>query len=155
MKKIIILNIVLIAFFGTYAQESAIKYSFLTESGISFSPKNATLQQTFVNGITINKQHTIGLGLGIGEVIDDESSSIVSMPIFANYRCNFLSPDRSPFINVAAGVSLHKDSPQLYSTLTAGLQFYLFSVSAGLMLQTVGENHTFRPNCVIQIGIRF
>jgi hypothetical protein len=142
-------------FFGLYAQESSIKYSFLTESAIAFSPTNYTIQQTFVNGLTINKQHTIGLGLGIGEVLDDESSSVISMPIFANYRCNFLSPNRSPFINVAAGVSLRKESPQLYSTLTAGLQFYLFSISAGLMLQTVGESHILRPGCMVQVGIRF
>jgi hypothetical protein len=155
MKKIIIVNIILIAFFGAYAQKSNIKYSFLTETGIAFSPKNYTIHQTFVNGITIDKKHTIGLALGIGKVLDDKESGITSMPVFVNYRCNFLSPKRSPFVNVAVGTSLRKSSPQLYSALTAGLQFYLFSVSSGVMLQTVGEVQTLRPNCIIQIGICF
>jgi hypothetical protein len=141
---------------GLNAQENNIKYMFQSETGIAFSPRSYTIHQTFINGITIAKQHSIGFGLGIGEILADENSGIaLSMPIFLNYRCNFLNPKRSPFINVAAGTSLRKSSPQFYSSITAGLQIYNFSISSGVLFQTINNiQNNFLPAIVVQIGIR-
>jgi hypothetical protein len=134
-------------------KQSKVKYSGIIETGVIFSTRHANIQQTFVNGVKINNMHTVGFGVGFGGLFYKDAE--LSMPIYANYRVNFLSEKRSPFINVAAGVALTEESLNLYSGLTAGIRFYKFSLSSGVNVQTVGKDAKPLVGFIIQVGIHF
>jgi len=162
MKKnnYIIILLFLLSVTVLHAQEeiksvSKIKYSAISETGMVFSPQEYCCFQTFVNGLNINNMHSVGFGIGFGERICDFDNALLFMPLFANYRVNFLSEKRSPFINAAAGVSLTSNGANLYSGLTAGVQFYKFSISSGINMQTAGIENTLLVGIILQIGIHF
>jgi hypothetical protein len=134
-------------------KQPKIKYSGIIESGLIFSTEHLSSQQTFVNGIKINDMHTVGFGVGFGVLVNYEAD--LTMPMYANYRVNFLPEKRSPFINVAAGVALTEEALNLYSGLTAGIRFYIFSLSSGINVQTVGKEAKPLVGFIIQIGIQF
>jgi hypothetical protein len=159
MRKTINFIIVLSFLFITaQAQEMqekkpSIKYTGIVETGVIFSPKYGGLQQTFVNGLKINQMHCVGFGIGFGTLFYDGGE--LYMPMYANYRINFLPENRSPFINAAAGVTLTEETINLYTGLTAGIRFYKFSISSGVNIQTIEKQAIPLVGFIIQMGIHF
>jgi len=147
-----ILLFALLSSVALFAQEeeksTAIKYANITEFGFfATSPKSVYAEGTTVHGISINKQHIIGLGTGIGGGGYFSNSINVStayMPIFFNYRCYFL-PDRklSPHINVAAGGLFTTHGEGFYSSVTAGFKSGKFSFSSGFSLLGINEPRNY------------
>ena len=119
-------------------QTSKIRYSMITEGGmLTASPWSIALEATSVNGISINKHHLVGLGIGIGFSMNKNYSDggVPYTPVFLNYRYRF-NPDKkfSPHINVAAGSLIMEDGVGAYSAFTAGFTAGKFSFSSGLSL---------------------
>ena len=159
-KKINLIIAFIFLFIAAQAQETQekqpkVKYSGIVETGGIFSPRHGSIQQTFVNGVKINNMHSIGFGIGFGGMFWHGASVYITMPMYANYRVNFLPEKRSPFINVAVGTAITEEALNLYSGLTAGIQFYKFSLSSGVNIQTYGEEAKPIVGFIIQVGIHF
>ena len=112
MKKNILrtVAVVLVALFcgistlsAQQQQEKKVAYSFINEYGF-FLGRHVGWTGVFVNGVAINQNDLIGIGIGYGL----NTGSHQEMPLYLNYRHYF---DRGrtlkPCINVAAGVGLH------------------------------------------------
>jgi len=145
MKKIRLFLLAILAVsvhFVALSQESTttVKYSNITEGGFFGSPKHFSCELTTVNGIIINNQHQIGIGVGFGGPIDDG----LSCPIFANYRYRFQTSTKylKPHINVAVGALLLEENVGLYSTLGAGFKVGAFSLTSGLFFQMYESTET-------------
>ena len=145
MKKIRLFLLAILAVsvhFVALSQESttSIKYSNITEGGIYASPKHFSGELTTVNGIMINNQHIVGIGVGFGGPIDDG----ISCPIFANYRYRFQTSAKhlKPHINVAVGALLLREDVGLYSTLGAGFKIGVFSLTSGFFFQMYESTET-------------
>ena len=151
-----VLTSFLLVFVPLSAQEKttadSITYSIIGESGmVSASIRGISFETTVVNGISINKQHLIGLGMGFGDNFytivysspysrAESSSSAVYMPIFVNYRF-YIKPQKtfSPHINVAAGGIWIENGGGIYSSLTMGFRAGFFSFSSGLSLMAIHQ----------------
>ena len=123
------------------AQENEkIKYSNITEFGmITASPMGIGGEGTTVQGIAIDKQHLLGLGVGIG--LNSHFHYLAAyMPIFVNYRYYF-NPNKtfSPHVNASLGGLIVEDGGGIYSSLTAGFKAGYFSFSSGLSFMAVNE----------------
>jgi hypothetical protein len=118
----------------------AIGYSNITEFGIiTLSPQGFAVEGTSINGISINKQHNIGIGVGYGGSFHTSyHSSTAYTPVFLNYRFYF-KPDNkfTPHINLAAGCLLAKDGGGVYSAFTAGFRAGKFSFSSGISFMAI------------------
>ena len=145
--RTLILLTVMLSSVSLFAQEeeksSNIKYANITEFGFfATSPKSVYAEGTTVHGISIHKQHIIGLGTGIGGggYFSSKNISTAYMPIFVNYRCYFL-PDRklSPHVNVALGGLFTTNGEGFYSSLTAGFKSGKFSFSSGFSFLGIYE----------------
>jgi len=131
------------------------KYSNITECGfITTSPQGFGLEITTVQGVSINKSHHWGLGLGFGgnfykatrysdsyygypnkePYLEDEAY----MPIFVNYRYYF-KPNKtfSPHINASLGGIVTGENGGLYSSVTMGFRYGKFSFSSGISFNPV------------------
>jgi len=123
------------------SQES-IKYSNITEFGFfTASPRSFSFEATTVQGFSFDKQHCIGLGIGIGTntcVSYQYGDATTYMPVFVNYRFYF-KPDRkrSPHFNVALGGVVIDEGGGFYSALTSGFRAGKFSFSSGLSFMAV------------------
>jgi len=117
-----------------------IKYSNITEFGFfTASPRSFAFEGTMVHGVSIDKQHHLGLGIGIGwNNCHSYRYSTAHMPMFVNYRYYF-SPNKkfSPHFNVALGGVAVGDGGGIYSALTAGFRAGKFSFSSGLSFMAV------------------
>jgi len=134
---------VLLVSVSLFAQESEkiekIRYSNITEFGfITTSPQSFGLDITTVHGFSINKQHHIGLGFGIGggflESYDGINDGYYYSPIFFNYRLYF-KPEKkfSPHVNVSLGGMIATENiAGVYSSIAAGFKAGAFSFSSGL-----------------------
>jgi hypothetical protein len=154
-EKILILGLFLstsICLFGQENEEKEnINYSNITEAGfITASPKGISLEVTTVHGISLNKQHHFGLGVGMGInfynfIFSDGGEFFITpyMPIFANYRCYF-RPQKpfSPHINVAMGGFATIENAGIYSSLTMGFKAGRFSFSSGLSFMAIEREVT-------------
>jgi hypothetical protein len=125
-------------------EKETITYSNITEFGfMATSPRGLTFEATTVNGFALNKQHHVGLGLGMGFIYHTSPSSssyyynddflIMHTPVFVNYRYYF-KPEKSfsPHINAALGGIMVRDGFGIYSALTMGFKAGKFSFSSGL-----------------------
>jgi hypothetical protein len=147
-KTLILLATLLLSSVALFAQEgektSCIKYANITEFGFfATSPKSIYAEGTTVHGISLNKKHVIGLGIGIGGggyFTNNNDFATAYMPMFINYRCYFL-PDRkfSPHINVAAGGLFTTEGEGIYSALTAGFKSGKFTFSSGFSFLGIYE----------------
>jgi len=136
-----------------YAQENGnenMTYSNITEFGFrAVSPRGIAFDATTVNGFAINKQHLLGIGIGIGgsfqynDFIDIDNGygnysysysvpGAAYMPIYFNYRCYF-NPQKkfSPHVNVSLGGLMTQDGYGGYSSITAGFRAGRFSFASG------------------------
>jgi len=114
-----------------------VRYSNITEIGLILAGEGGLFGLTTVNGISINRKHLIGVGLGLGLGDITHVDEFRFFPdgyafIYANYRIYF-KPDKnfSPFINLAAGVALEMKTG-VYSSITGGFRYKYFSLTGGL-----------------------
>ena len=99
-------------------------YSNVTEMGIiTASPRGVGMEVTTANGVSIYKQHHLGLGLGIGACFHRYGGIFTYMPVFANYRYYF-KPEKtfSPHINASLGGMVLDKGYGIYSSLTMGFR---------------------------------
>ncbi len=142
--KVFVLIPFLFAVLSLSAQENETKetitYSNITEFGfVTASPQGVGMEGTTVNGFAINKQHCIGIGIGIGGSFHNSYYSATAYtPLFFNYRLYF-KPDKkfSPHINVSVGGLLAKDGEGIYSSITAGFRAGKFSFSSGISYMAI------------------
>ena len=158
MKKSILILAMTAASVSLFAQENEatekIKYSNITEFGIiATNPKGACLEATTIQGISINKQHLLGLGFGFGSIFystintnpyDDytyyNTTSTLCMPMFVNYRYYF-KPDKpfSPHVNTAVGGLWMEDGEGVYSSITMGFRTGKFSFASGFSFMAINQ----------------
>ena len=157
IKALTLATAFLSAGFALSAQENdtkeTIKYSNVTEFGVTAaSPRGVSLEATTAHGVSVNKKHHFGLGMGIGlcyrkgGFITDvfgpgysTTNAKVYMPIFFNYRYYF-KPDKtfSPHINVSVGgLAMDDDGYGICSSITAGFKVSAFSFSSGLSFMPI------------------
>jgi hypothetical protein len=114
------------------AKES-IRYSNITEFGfVVTSPQGVGIEATTVHGFSMNKQHHIGLGFGIGGCFHNSFFGGYT-PVFFNYRLYF-RPEKtfSPHVNVSLGGLIATYGYGAYSSITMGFRAGKFSFSSGL-----------------------
>ena len=168
MKVIILIITVLSVSLSLFAQDNkeennkeenkyndTIMYSNITEFGIAAaSPRSIAFEGTTVHGISLHKQHHLGIGIGIGFTFCSYTynyggySSIHSYssgytPVFVNYRFYFF-PDRkrSPHVNVSLGGLVVEDGGGFYYSITMGYKNGKFSFSSGVSLFQVCREET-------------
>ena len=114
--------------------EKTIKYSNITELGIiGFATVWDILGGTTVNGIAIDKEHFVGIGLGIGLGRMPHVYPTGYFPLFANYRFYFIPyGNSSPHIDISAGGILSNNNKGFYSSLAIGFRVINFSFSLGI-----------------------
>jgi hypothetical protein len=168
MKKIriLVISFLLISALSVSAQKETMTYSFINEYGFFFGGSSiastAGLSGVFINGVSINDQNFIGIGLGY----ETDDLSYQSIPIFLNFRHVFPSAKiLKPLVNFAFGTrfSYWSESPiigydpiyynpiygdevqkhafGIYSTVAAGFNVNAFSFTSGLFFRTVGKNY--------------
>jgi hypothetical protein len=136
--KIIIAIVFTGLFFQSYAQEEqsvSVKYSLFLEGGLCVGIKHAAIEQNIFNGIAINEQHIVGIGMGLGFGISGiiaKNTDVVYCPVYVNYRYYFKTGTFSPHVNFSAGTMILQDSEAWYSTLTAGFRKHKFTFSSGV-----------------------
>ncbi|MDR0604315.1 MAG: hypothetical protein LBG80_08455 [Bacteroidales bacterium] len=117
-----------------------IGYSNISEIGFATtSPRGCAFEATSVNGISINKEHHLGLGVGYGgSFYVTYYAGTAYTPVFFNYRFYF-KPEKkfSPHINMSAGGLFAKDGEGFYSSLTAGFKAGKFSFSSGISFMAI------------------
>ena len=130
-----------------------IAYSNITEFGFATASfKSFAFEGTTVHGLSLQKQHHLGLGFGIGFSFcsDYQSSATGYTPLFVNYRYYFFSGrKRSPHVNVSLGGVAVKDGGGIYSSLSMGYRSGKFSFSSGLSFMAIcredEEHHYYEP----------
>ena len=133
----------------SYAQEKEnMTYSNITEFGFrAVSPRGIAFDATTVNGIAINKQHLLGIGIGIGGSFIYNNTIYISsfedydyknvpgaayMLVYLNYRCYFNPQQKfSPHINISLGGLMTQDGYGGFSSITAGFRAGRFSFASG------------------------
>ena len=146
----------LLVFVSLSAQEKentgTVKHSIIGEIGmVAAGPRGVGIEATVINGVSFNKQHLVGLGIGFGNNFYSirhstpysttiTSSSAVYTPIYINYRYYF-KPEKtfSPHINVAAGGLWIENGEGLFSSLTMGFRVGFFSFSSGLSFMAIHQ----------------
>ena len=139
VRKVAVVILCMLVSVSLFAQESEkkekIRYSNITEFGLfATSPHSFGLDLTTVHGVSINKQHHIGLGFGIGGGFHESYDGYYYSPVFVNYRLYF-KPEKkfSPHINVSLGGMVATDNiVGVYSSIAAGFKAGAFSFSSGL-----------------------
>ena len=185
MKKNILrtVAVVLVALFcgistlsAQQQQEKKVAYSFINEYGF-FLGRHVGWTGVFVNGVAINQNDLIGIGIGYGL----NTGSHQEMPLYLNYRHYF---DRGrtlkPCINVAAGVGLHfweedvlvpfindygyestywdtenRMGAGLYATIAGGFRVKAFSFTGGFFFRTFPSNNHFSGGIEAKVGYTF
>jgi hypothetical protein len=148
--------------------EKKIKYNFINEYG-GFFGKNAGFTGVFINGISINNNDVIGIGVGYGL----NSATFQEVPLFLNYRHYFdLGRKLVPCINVAAGVAFHfwddwfytddyygnyvnMHGVGLYSTIAGGFRVKAFSFTGGFFFRTFPTDKSFNGGIEVKVGYTF
>jgi len=133
--------LVSVSLFSQENETSAFKYSNITEFGfITTNPQRVAFEGTTVQGFSMNKQHCVGLGIGMGGCSDIGFYT----PIFVNYRYYF-SPKKSfsPQVNASLGGVLVEDGEGIYSSLTVGFKAGKFSFSSGFSFMAVYQDYYY------------
>ena len=81
-------------------------------------------------GYQFNPYIYLGAGVGGAYFLDSE---VFAIPIFANFRVNFINNRISPFVDVKGGYS-PADAKGGYASIGAGCRFNKFSLSLGYEL---------------------
>lgn len=121
----------------SYAQDTKITYSNITEFGLqTASPRWVALEATTVNGFAIDKQHALGIGIGMGgmfKIYGNNSYAFPYMPFYLNYRMYF-RPGKtfSPHVNLAFGGIMTTENYGGYSAITVGFRAGKFSFASGV-----------------------
>jgi len=118
--------------------EKRFVYSNITEIGLSaLNFKGFSYEATSAHGILLDKKHNLGIGIGFGFNMP-QNSNVAYIPLFFNYRFYF-KPDKSfsPCINLAIGGLLAEYEGGFYSSFTGGFKAGVFSFSSGISLMAV------------------
>lgn len=87
------------------------------------------------HGCLINPYIYVGAGVGVHYFYNVFDSSAVSVPIFADFRGNFLQGELKPFVNFRIGYSV-ADTDGLYLSPSVGVSFKRFDISVGYSYQS-------------------
>jgi len=180
LKTLTLLCVVLCCGLGSLnaqeQQEKKIAYNFINEYGF-FVGKNVGWTGVFVNGIAINQNDAVGIGVGYGL----NTGTFQEVPLYLNYRHYF---DRGrklkPLINIAAGVALHfwEEDVQipytneygyqssywdienrwgigLYSTIAGGFRVKALSFTGGFFFRTFPNVKGFSGGIEAKVGYTF
>jgi hypothetical protein len=184
MKKcflIIIAAIIMVAPFLSFGQREEkteektkpvmkISYSFINEYG-TFAGGSIGFTGVFVNGISLNKTHLIGIGMGY----EADTRAGQSMPIYVNYRYYFKGKKQfNPLINVGLGTRLTFSKSTYYSdpwenmygystklsveqgfycTAAGGFRVKAFTFTSGGFVKSIGDD--FYAGVEIKAGFTF
>ena len=105
----------------------------ILEGGFSFGTGDVQENRPLVNisfGYQFNPYIYVGGGVGTAYFLDSE---VVAIPIFANFRSDFINYKISPFVDVKGGYSPY-DAKGAYATVALGCRFNKFSLSFGYEL---------------------
>jgi hypothetical protein len=123
-----VLAVFLVVLVSLSAQENETKetymYSNITELGIiTTSPMGIGIEITTANGVSVDKQHHFGLGIGIGACFHRFGGVFAYMPVFFNYRYYF-KPEKtfSPHMNASIGGIALVEGYGIYSSITMGFK---------------------------------
>jgi len=145
-----------------------ISYVFINEYG-TFMGGAIGFTGVFVNGISINKQDVVGIG--VGYEVDTRSEQ--SIPIYVNYRHYFPGKRAlKPLVNFAIGTRLsfwtdygYRDpfnyypisksmvTPGLYATMAAGFRVKAFSFTSGFFMKSCDAD--FFGGVEVKVGFTF
>ena len=120
--------------------EKRFVYSNITEIGLSaLNFEGFSYEATSVHGILLDKKHNLGIGIGFGFNMP-QNSNVAYIPLFFNYRFYF-KPDKtlSPHVNIAVGGLVAKEGYGVYSSITMGFRIRKFSFSSGLSFTPIYE----------------
>jgi len=114
-------------------KEKPIRYSNITELGvIGFAAIWDILGGTTANGISINKEHFVGMCVGVGLGRLPHVYSTAYFPLFANYRYYFIPNGKSsPHVDMAVGGILSNNNG-FYSSFAIGFRARNFTFSLGI-----------------------
>ena len=104
------------------------------------------LKWTTIHGVQLNNRSYLGLGVGL--IIADDYDFHMSIPVFADFRFDFLENRITPFVEARAGFDAALDGYSgFYGDLAFGCRFRRFSVSTGF--ETLrGENYDYGSHLV-------
>lgn len=105
----------------------------ILEAGFSTGTGNDREDRPVINaslGYQFNPYIYVGGGVGGAYFIDEE---VFAIPIFANFRADFINNRISPFVDVKGGYS-PADLKGGYASVSGGCRFNRFSVSMGYEL---------------------
>ena len=99
------------------------------------------LKWTTIHGVQLNNRSFLGLGVGL--IIADDYDFHLSIPVFADFRFDFLENRITPFAEARAGYDVALDGHSgFYGDFSFGCRFRRFSVSTGV--ETLrGENYEY------------
>jgi hypothetical protein len=158
-------------------QEKKIAYNFINEYGF-FVGKNVGWTGVFVNGIAINQNDAVGIGVGYGL----NTGAFQEIPLFLNYRHYFERGRKlKPLINIAAGVGFHfwteefsrpiygpnenflyyeydeenKQGVGMYATIAGGFRVKALSFTGGFFFRTFPNEKGFSGGIEAKVGYTF
>ena len=155
IRALIVTSSFLLASISLSAQKkesTEVKYSIIGEFGmVGAGLKGIGIETTVVHGISFNKQHLVGLGIGFGDNFYSvkysspystsiSTTSAVYTPVFINYRFYF-KPEKmfSPHINMAIGGLWIERGEGVFSSLTMGFKVGMFSFASGLSFMAIHQ----------------
>lgn len=105
----------------------------IVEAGFSLGTGDVEENRPLLNvsiGYQFNPYIYVGGGVGGAYFLDSE---VVAIPIFANFRSDFINYKISPFVDVKGGYSPY-DAKGAYASVALGCRFNKFSLSFGYEL---------------------
>lgn len=101
-------------------------FGLILEGGGFYSIPPSCLQARIVPGYHINQNIFMGLGvapsIGLSMGTEESTTSLFSLPVFADVRANFNNAVVSPYIGVGVGVEA-VSNPDLYFSAEAGIRY--------------------------------
>lgn len=93
--------------------------------------KMSGMKWATIHGVQLNSKSCLGLGLGFN--ITDDLDFHMSIPVFADFRFDFLENKITPFVEARAGYDVAiEGSSGFYGDLAFGCRLRRFSVSTGI-----------------------
>ena len=93
--------------------------------------KMSGLKWTTIHGVQLNNKSYLGLGVGV--IIADDYDFHMSIPVFADFRFDFIEDRITPYVEARAGYDVDLDGfSGFYGDLALGCRLRRFSVSAGV-----------------------
>lgn len=126
------------------------KFRIIIEPAYVFGIEDSDYKEDRVGGTVsagyqFNPYIYLGGGAGGYYYVD---SKVASLPIFLNFRADFINARINPFVDVKGGYSPLKDVEGAYASVSVGCRFRLgntfaLSVSAGSELQSAEVKYTY------------